>query len=191
MSHSSHKEYLKLLSNRPKKKTEFCTLCGESTSSLSVHNRYKHCNLFVLEYAWNGYSCKVFYVSRSGRKILFRSKFEADFAKKLDCLGIDWEYEGTRFPYTDSVGRERHYIPDFYIVSANTFVELKPRSNIDELTLLKLKSVSSEFKTILITEDNQEDSIREILNEGQIDPRPFDPKSQNDSPKVRYELARN
>lgn len=53
-----------------------------------------------------------------------RSKLEADFARHLDGMGIDWTYEPEIFG-----PRGAGYLPDFLIYSAPSercYVELKP-----------------------------------------------------------------
>ena len=49
-----------------------------------------------------------------------RSRLEADIAKQLDALGIDWLYEPERF----NLG-EFTYLPDFYLPSYDLYIEGK------------------------------------------------------------------
>ena len=55
---------------------------------------------------------------------LFRSSWESKLAKSLSDNGINWEYESLRIQYKAS-GRERIYIPDFYIRDINLVLEVK------------------------------------------------------------------
>ena len=54
-------------------------------------------------------------------KFWMRSSWEVAFAQWMDHCGIAWEYEKKRF----SLGRGRHYTPDFYLPRQNEYVELK------------------------------------------------------------------
>lgn len=55
--------------------------------------------------------------------VQMRSKLEADFAHRLDVLGVQWAYEPEIFG-----PRGSGYLPDFLLLSGNerTYVELKP-----------------------------------------------------------------
>jgi predicted nuclease of restriction endonuclease-like RecB superfamily len=52
--------------------------------------------------------------------IMFRSSWEVVVAKKLDTLGVEWEYEPEYFVVGDFV-----YIPDFKINHGSCYVEVK------------------------------------------------------------------
>lgn len=56
----------------------------------------------------------------------FAAPHEEAFAKLLDLLGIEWEYEPTTFPLrTDHTGAIKSaFTPDFYIPSLNLYVEV-------------------------------------------------------------------
>jgi hypothetical protein len=95
----------------------------------------------------------------------FRSKWEADFAKKLDELNIEWEYEKCRFPYTKTDGSKSQYIVDFYIPCLDLFVEIKAIYFINEETGNKLKAVRDRGKNIvLLTEKNRNDFYKILEN---------------------------
>jgi len=53
--------------------------------------------------------------------MLFRSRLEADWAATLDSLHITWEYEPEGFRLSDGLW----YSPDFYLPSANAWLEVK------------------------------------------------------------------
>lgn len=52
----------------------------------------------------------------------FRSRLEARWAHFFETLGVTWEYE----PEGYEIGGRR-YLPDFYLPSTRTFLEVKPR----------------------------------------------------------------
>jgi hypothetical protein len=55
------------------------------------------------------------------KKIEFKSKLESRFARFLDRLNIQWEYEPTLFLLQDGT----YYKPDFYLPELKTWVEVK------------------------------------------------------------------
>jgi hypothetical protein len=63
------------------------------------------------------------YTDRLGRKWNFRSgrKFELGIARRLDKLGLTWEYE----PATLKLSSGKAYVPDFWVEEWKTFVEVK------------------------------------------------------------------
>ncbi len=71
-----------------------------------------------------------------------RSKFEKRIAKRLDALGVKYEYEAYQFPYTEPLRRNRArcstcggselvrdgwYTPDFWLPHQSLFIETKGR----------------------------------------------------------------
>ena len=54
-----------------------------------------------------------------------KSSYEFYFAELLDRLGKDWLYEPKRFEYKGKNGFTKNYIPDFYLVAQNIYVEAK------------------------------------------------------------------
>ena len=53
-------------------------------------------------------------------KIYFYSRWEANFARLQNYLGVKWEYE----PKTFALGSQ-NYTPDFYLPKTNTYIEVK------------------------------------------------------------------
>lgn len=70
-------------------------------------------------------------LSKSWKKVPYkglflRSNWEREVAKFLDTNQIEWKYESLKIPYLDSEKDiERTTIPDFYIPSINTIIEVK------------------------------------------------------------------
>ncbi|MBZ5753728.1 HIRAN domain-containing protein [Metabacillus rhizolycopersici] len=56
---------------------------------------------------------------RKDLNIVFRSSWEANFARILNCLNIKWEYEKESFQLKDG-----YYFPDFFLPN-NVIVEIK------------------------------------------------------------------
>ena len=69
----------------------------------------------------------------NNKKVFLRSSYELDFAKKLDEQQINYEVEYFHIKYWDSQKQEyRCAIPDFYIPSTNTIVEIKSNFTLNE-----------------------------------------------------------
>lgn len=81
----------------------------------------------------NKYNREISYQYKSGwhttwnnKEVYLRSSYELDYAKKLDEQQIDYEVEQLRIKYFNSILNEyKCAIPDFYIPSTNTIVEIK------------------------------------------------------------------
>lgn len=54
------------------------------------------------------------------KTIYFYSRWEANYARLLNYLGIKWEYE----PKTFDLGSQ-NYTPDFYLPNSDTYIEIK------------------------------------------------------------------
>lgn len=70
----------------------------------------------------------------------FRSRLEARWAVVFDALGIDWVYE----PEGYKLDNGECYLPDFYIPSANAYIEIKGQEPTDD-EIKKSVSLSSQF----------------------------------------------
>ena len=69
----------------------------------------------------------------NNKEVYLHSGYELDFAKDLDEQRIDYEVEYLRIKYWDSQKEEfRCAIPDFYIPSTNTIIEIKSSYTLDE-----------------------------------------------------------
>ncbi len=53
-------------------------------------------------------------------KIYFYSRWEANYARLLNYIGIEWEYQPKTFDL-----KTQHYTPDFYLPKADTYIEIK------------------------------------------------------------------
>ena len=110
----------------------------ENRTTLPSGNRYKS----GYHNTWNG------------KTIFYRSSYELDYAKELDKSKTDYEVEDLRILYWDSQhDKQRIAIPDFYIPSTNTIVEIKSDWTYDEQNMIdKVKSYRKHgysFKLIL------------------------------------------
>ena len=66
------------------------------------------------------------YTTWNNKKVYFRSSYEEDYYKILDSQKIDYEVETLKIQYWDSEqNRLRTAIPDIYIPSTNTIIEIK------------------------------------------------------------------
>jgi hypothetical protein len=57
---------------------------------------------------------------------MFRSSWEANFAKWLDLSGIKWEYESKAFELKIN-NKDTTYTPDFYLPEFDCYIEIKGR----------------------------------------------------------------
>ena len=69
----------------------------------------------------------------NNKEVYLRSSYELDYAKELDKQKINYDVEYFHIKYWDSQKQEyRCAIPDFYIPSTNTIVEIKSSWTLDE-----------------------------------------------------------
>lgn len=69
----------------------------------------------------------------NGKEVYLHSSYELDYAKELDEQQIDYEVEYFRIKYWDSQRKDyRCAIPDFYIHSTNTIIEIKSEYTLDK-----------------------------------------------------------
>lgn len=77
-----------------------------------------HCNKTHFKHGWH--------TTWNGKQVYFRSNNELVYAKELDERKINYDMEKLRIKYFDSIDNKmRNAIPDFYIPSTNTIVEIK------------------------------------------------------------------
>jgi len=73
------------------------------------------------------------YITWNNKEVYLRSSYELDYAKELDEQQINYEVEYFHIKYFDSQNNKfRCAIPDFYIPSTNTIVEIKSSWTLDE-----------------------------------------------------------
>lgn len=84
------------------------------------------------------------------KQVFYRSSYELEYAKKLDEQKISYEMESLRIRYFDTQkNKERIAIPDFYIPSTNTIIEIKSDYTLDEQNMLDRVREFKNFKLIL------------------------------------------
>lgn len=82
----------------------------------------------------------------NGKEVYLRSSFESDFAKELDEQKIDYEVEFKHIKYFDTQLNEyRCAIPDFYIPSTNTIIEIKSKWTLDKQNMKDKFKAYKEF----------------------------------------------
>lgn len=99
-----------------------------------------------------------------GKQVFYHSSYELEYAKKLDEQKISYEMESLRIRYFDTQkNKERIAIPDFYIPSTNTIIEIKSNHTLDEQNMLdrvrEFKNLGYNFKLIL---ENKEMDFKNI-----------------------------
>lgn len=74
-----------------------------------------------------------YYLTWDNKEVFLRSSYEEDYAKELDQQCIEYEVECFHIKYWDSqLLKYRCAIPDFYIPSTNTIVEIKSNWTLDK-----------------------------------------------------------
>lgn len=63
------------------------------------------------------------YIDRNSRCLHLKSAYEVAVAFQLDVLKFIWWYEKEFFTYIEN-GKEKQYLPDFYIQELDMFVEV-------------------------------------------------------------------
>lgn len=110
-------------------------LSGRTLSEEDRHHKSEATRRTIEEGTWNGFKNDDvgFYKSiRCKYKDCYlRSRYEAIFLCWLVVNDIEFEYESLRLPYDDESGRL--YIPDFYLPDSNEIVEIKGRTDLDEV----------------------------------------------------------
>lgn len=73
-----------------------------------------------------------YHITWNKKEVYLRSSYELDYAKNLDNQKVDYEVESLRIKYFDTqLNKFRQAIPDFYIPSINTIVEIKSTWTLD------------------------------------------------------------
>jgi hypothetical protein len=71
-----------------------------------------------------GHSKGSWYYSDIAGKVYLDSSYEIKYARHLDKNNVKWKRNNKKFPYTHN-GEERNYIPDFYLIEKESYVEIK------------------------------------------------------------------
>lgn len=93
---------------------------------------------------------------REDLRCYFRSSWEANVARILSFLEIEWAYEPQRFVFQDSGDGVMSYCPDFHLGEIDVWIEVKGWMDVQSKTRLQKfeKEYPSEFsKLLLIDED--------------------------------------
>lgn len=95
-------------------------------------NAFLDPNKFINKLQNNNYKCQ-WHTTWNNKEVYLRSSYELDYAKKLDEQKIDYNVESLRIKYFDSISNDyKCAIPDFYIPSTNTIVEIKSNWTLDK-----------------------------------------------------------
>lgn len=99
-----------------------------------------------------------YHTSWNNKQVYYRSSYELDYYKILDTQKIDYEIETLRIQYWDTIQlRFRTAIPDIYIPSINTIIEIKSSYTFNEQNMLdKFKTYKQHgYNTKLILEKQE------------------------------------
>lgn len=141
-------KYLGIPTRNFKESTKIAILTGKINYE-NTSNNYKHQK----------------YITWNNKEVFLRSNYELDYAKELDEQKIYYEVEKLRINYFDSQRKEnRIAIPDFYIPSTNTIVEIKScwTTNYQELKDKEIEYKKQGYNYKLIFEHQEYNSINEI-----------------------------
>lgn len=72
----------------------------------------------------SGRGKKQWYESKIAGKVYLRSTWELEYVKYLDKNNINWKQNLIKFPY-EWQNKVHYYIPDFYLIDTNEFIEVK------------------------------------------------------------------
>ena len=100
------------------------------------------------------------HITWDNKEVYLRSSYEFDYAEKLDSSKTIYEVESIRLTYFNrSKNREAVAIPDFYIPSTNTIIEIKSDYTLDIDEMIdKFKAyISSGYSPILVLEKEEID----------------------------------
>ena len=99
--------------------------CKEATKENILEGRYKVVIRPIYKQQWH--------TTWNGKEVYLHSSYELDYAKELDKQKIDYEVEYFHIKYFDTQKQEyRCAIPDFYIPSTNTIIEIKSEYTLDK-----------------------------------------------------------
>lgn len=68
---------------------------------------------------------KVYYTSKIAGDVALDGTWELIAAKYLDMQNVTWNRNKIRFPYTNLVGKQSWYTPDFFVKEWDSYVEVK------------------------------------------------------------------
>lgn len=72
----------------------------------------------------SGRGKKSWYESHIAGRVHLDSSYELEYACYLDSKNIKWKKNQIKFPYSFE-GNKRFYIPDFYLIESDEYVEIK------------------------------------------------------------------
>jgi hypothetical protein len=97
----------------------------------------------------SGRGKKTWYNSPIAGRIYLQSTWELKYAEYLDSQGINWKRNTKRFTYLNE-NIEHYYVPDFYLIDSDEYIEVKGWERPDDK--LKWKAFPHSLK-VLFRED--------------------------------------
>lgn len=101
----------------------------------------------------------------------FRSSWEANYARYLNFMGIEWKYEPEEFEFEKIKRGTRFYTPDFYLPEKNQWIEVKGWfRDKDKIKLKRFKKYyPDEFsKLVLLIEKKYEGKQAKVAHKLEI-----------------------
>lgn len=113
------------------------------------------------------------HISWNGKNFSLKSSYEEDYAKELDLLKVDYEFESLKIEYFDSsIDKTRIAIPDFYLPKTKEIIEIKSDFTLDiqEMKDRFTAFISLGYSPRLILEHEEIDlyNIENIISEERL-----------------------
>jgi len=142
-----------------------CPTCGEKIErwSSQVNGDKVFCSPSCKgTYYVKNEKSSVYSDSRGGKRSdledkYFRSRWEANYARYLNFVGEEWEYEPKEFEFEEIKRGTRFYTPDFYLPDRGQYVEIKGWfRDKDKIKLKRFKKFYPEkFKQLVLVIKNK------------------------------------
>ena len=88
---------------------------------------------------------------------------ERVFAESLNDAGIKWIKNSESFPYVDGKGKERKYIPDFFLPEYDLWVEIKGKFYASENDKYKFEHFP--YSIEMLYSNDFPNNIQQFINE--------------------------
>lgn len=113
----------------------------------------------------SGRSRGCWYESKFAGKVYLDSSWELAYAKWLDLNQVKWQRCKNKFDY-EFDGKKSNYIPDFYLIDLNLFVEIK--GYVTERDQAKWKSIRETHNKELVVLTQSDLEVLSVLNVNRV-----------------------
>ena len=136
-----------------------CGYCGKKFYPRNGRQAAVYCNMQCLAKSFSARTLskppyQTAYKRTDIGDFVFRSSWEANYARLLNHWGKSWRYESKRFEFPNQRRRPYSYTPDFYLPETDTYVEIKGYEKpIDRTKLRLMKKHYPDVKLSYIPKD--------------------------------------